>query len=95
MGDGTVGPVLLAATPAWFADNVAQISLVTLLVLTLLVVRMVQKAMVRLVLLGLIAAVALFVSVNREPLRACARTCECQIADRDIDVPLCDSDLSL
>ncbi len=87
--------MLPAAAPAWFADNVAQISLVTLLGLTVLVVRMVQKLSLRLVLLGLIAAVGLFVYVNREPLKACARTCECQIADRAIDVPICDPDFDL
>ncbi len=87
--------MLLAATPAWFADNVAEITLVTLLVLTVLVIRLVQKAMLRLALLGLIAAVGLFVYVNREPLQACARTCECQIADRDITVPSCEPDIDL
>ncbi|MEO6317822.1 MAG: hypothetical protein ABIP36_03475 [Acidimicrobiales bacterium] len=85
----------LAATPAWFADNVAQITLVPLLVLSFLVVRLVQKAMLRLFLLGLIAAVGLFVYVNRDPLQACARTCECQIADREVNVPICDPDLEL
>ena len=87
--------MLLAATPAWFADNVAEITLVTLLVLTVLVIRLVHKAMLRLALLGLIAAVGLFVYVNREPLQACARTCECQIADRDITVPSCEPDIDL
>ena len=87
--------MLPAATPAWFADNVAQISLGTLLVLTFLVVRLVRKLMLRVILLTLIAAVGLFVYVNREPLQACARTCECQIADRNIDVPTCNTDLDL
>ena len=87
--------MLPAAAAAWFADNVAQIALVTLLVLTVLVVRLVHKAMLRLALLGLVAAVGLFVYVNREPLRACARTCECQIADREVNVPICDPDLEL
>lgn len=85
----------LAATPAWFADNVAPIALVTLLVLTFLVLRLVRKTMLRLLLLGLIAAVGLFVYVNRAPLQACARTCECQIADRHVDVPICDPGLEL
>jgi hypothetical protein len=56
---------------------------------------MVQKAATRTILLVLIAAVALFVYVNRDPLRACARTCECQIAKQDLTVPLCDPDLDL
>lgn len=87
--------VELAATPAWFANNVAQIAIVTLLALTVVVVRMVQKLAVRLLLLGLITGVGLFVYVHRDALEACARTCECQIADRDISVPLCDSDIEL
>ncbi|MEQ1788757.1 MAG: hypothetical protein ABL966_17030 [Acidimicrobiales bacterium] len=85
----------LAATPAWFADNVAQIAVLTLLVLTVLVVRLVQKATLRLVLLGLIAAVALFTYVHRRELQACARTCECQIAGQDASVPTCDPELDL
>lgn len=87
--------MLPAATPAWLADNVAQISLGTLLVLTFLVVRLVKKLMLRVILLTVIAAVGLFVYVNREPLQACARTCGCQIADRNIDVPTCNPDLDL
>ena len=84
-----------AAAPAWFADNVTQIAVGTLVVLTVLVVRMIQKASLRLVLLGLIALVALFVYVNRRPLEACAKTCECEISGRHITVPTCDPDLSL
>lgn len=86
---------MVAAAPAWFADNVTQIAVGTLLVLTVLVVRMIQKASMRAVLLGLIALVALFVYTNRRPLEACARTCECEIAGRHLTVPTCDPDLSL
>ncbi len=87
--------VILAATPDWFADNVTQIAIVTLLVLTGLVLRLVQKMTMRVGLLVLIGLVALFVYVNRDPLKACAKTCECQIADRDISIPMCDPDLDL
>ena len=87
--------MLTAATPAWFSENIVPISLVVLLLLTFAVVRLVAKAGTRLVLLGLITAVAVFVYVNRAPLESCARTCECQIADRHIDVPFCDPDLDL
>jgi hypothetical protein len=86
---------VLAAAPAWFAENVAPIAVGTLVVLTVLVVRMVQKAMVRAVLLGLIALTALFVYVNRAPLEACAKTCECEIGGRHLTVPTCDSRLDL
>ncbi|MGH9084825.1 MAG: hypothetical protein ACRDYW_05180 [Acidimicrobiales bacterium] len=86
---------MLAAAPAWFADNIPEIAGGTLLVLTILVIRMVQKAMVRAVLLGLIAAVALFVYANRDPLKTCADTCECTIAGQHVTVPTCNRDLSL
>jgi hypothetical protein len=86
---------MLAATPAWFADNVAQISVGTLLVLTVLVIRLVQKVALRMVLVGLIVVVGLFVYVNRAPLTACAKTCECEIAGKHITVPTCDPDLKL
>jgi hypothetical protein len=84
---------MLGAAPAWFADNVAQIAAVTLLVLTALVLRMIQKATTRAVLLGLIVAVAVFVYVNRSSLEQCARTCECDIVGRHVTVPTCDPDL--
>ena len=81
---------MLAAAPAWFADNLTPIAGGTLLVLTLLVVRMVQKAAVRLALLVLIAAVAAFAYGYRTELKACATTCECRVAGQDITIPGCD-----
>jgi hypothetical protein len=87
--------VLYAAPPAWFADNVVQIGLVGVAVTTFLLLRFVQKTTTRVVALSLLAALALFVYVNRAPLRACAQTCECRIADRDIDVPFCETDLTM
>jgi hypothetical protein len=86
---------MVAATPAWFAENVAQIAVGTLLVLTVLVIRLVQKVALRMVLLGLIAVVGLLVYLNRAPLEACAKTCECEIAGKHITVPTCSPDLKL
>lgn len=86
---------MLAATPAWFADNLAQIAGVTLLVLVLAVIRLVQKTVMRTALLVLIGIVAVVVYLNRAPLEACAKTCECQIAGRRITVPTCRADLKL
>ena len=85
----------LAATPPWFADNIAQISVVTLLVLTVLVLRMVQKAALRFTLLAVLAVLAVFVWANRAPLKACAQTCECSLVGQEITVPSCDPDVSL
>jgi hypothetical protein len=87
--------MLVAAAPAWLADNVAQIAIGTLAVVTGLVVWVVQRTVLRMALLGVMVAMALFIYVNREPLRACAQTCECRIADRDITVPACSPDLEL
>lgn len=86
---------MLAATPAWFANNLPQISAVTLLVLVFVVVRFVRKAVMRAALLLVIALVGLFVYVNRAPLRACAKTCECQIGGRTITIPTCSSTVKL
>jgi hypothetical protein len=86
---------MLAATPAWFANNLPQIAVGTLLVLTFLVIRLVQTVMVRTVLLGLIALVGVLVYVSRATLKACAQTCECEIGGRHITVPTCQPDLEL
>ena len=86
---------MLAAPPPWFADNIAQISVVTLLLLAVLVLRMVQKAALRLTLLAVLAVLAVFAYANRAPLKACAQTCECSLFGRDITVPTCDPDVSL
>lgn len=84
----------VAATPAWFADNVGPIAILMLLVLAVLVLRLVQQTALRLFLLALIAGVALLAYANRDPLQACARTCECQIAGRDVTIPACHPDAS-
>lgn len=85
----------LAATPAWLADNIALIAILTLAVAMILVLRLVEEVALRTMLVALIAAIAILVYVNRTPLEVCARTCECQIAGRDITVPLCDPDVNL
>jgi hypothetical protein len=87
--------MLVAAAPAWFADNAALVSIGVLVVVTVLVAWVVQKTTWRFALLGVMLALALFVYANREAFRACARTCECRIAEQDITVPACDPDLDL
>lgn len=85
----------LAATPAWFADNLTQIVLLILVVVTVLVLRLAQTAALRLTLLAVVAVVAVVVYLNRAPLEACARTCECELAGHDVTVPICDPDTEL
>ena len=86
---------MFAATPAWFADNLPQIAVGTLLLLIVVVLRLVQKMAIRLALLVAIALVGLLVYVNRAPLRSCARDCECELGGRRVTVPFCDPDLNL
>ena len=94
-GRGYPRPMFVAAAPPWVADNAAAIAIVALVVCTILAAWVVQKATWRFALLGVMLALTLFVYVNREAFRACARTCECRIADQDITVPACDPDLDL
>ena len=86
---------MLAAAPTWLGDNLPQISGATLLLLIFIVIRFVQKAAMRAALLLLIAIAGLLVYANRSPLRACAKTCECEIAGRHITVPTCSSKVKL
>lgn len=86
---------MFAATPLWFADNVPQIATGTLLVLIVVVLRFVQQMAMRAALLLAIGLVALLIYVNRAPLRACARDCECKLAGQEVTVPFCDPDLEL
>ena len=86
---------MLAAAPAWFADNIPEIAGGTLLVFTVLVIRLVHKATLRLVLLALLVGVGAFVWVNRVQLRACATTCECRLIEQDLTVPGCSPDFRL
>lgn len=84
---------MLAATPAWFADNITPIAVGTLVVLTVLVVRLVQKTVTRLALVALIGGVAVLVYANEEALRACAQTCRCRLGGQDVTLPLCGTEL--
>ena len=62
---------------------------VVLLVLVLLVVRFIQKLILRIVLVGLMVLVGIGIYVSRDELAECTRTCSCQLAGQDVDVPLC------
>jgi hypothetical protein len=87
--------VIVGAAPGWFADHLALIAIVVLAAVTLLVLRVVVDVTTRLIIIGAVVAVAVFVYVNRVPLEECARTCECRIVRQDVTVPFCDSDLDL
>ena len=86
---------MLAAAPSWFAENLALIAGVVLVALLIVVLRVVKEKVTRGLLVALLLGVGVLVYVNRDALQACAETCECQIADQDIDVPFCDPNLDL
>lgn len=58
--------------------------------LGLLVVRLVVRTMTRMILLGTLLLLSLFVYVERVNIRECTQTCECAIAGFDVELPACD-----
>jgi hypothetical protein len=85
----------MGAAPTWFADNLLLIGGIVLAVVTLLVVRVVKDVTTRLILVGAVVAIAVFIYANRVQLEECARTCECRVVLQDVTVPVCDPDLEL
>lgn len=69
--------------------NVALVVLAALAVLAFLVVRMVQKMVVRVVVVGLLAGLAVYVWYERDELGECNETCACSVAGFDVQVPGC------
>jgi len=53
------------------------------------VLRFVQKMVLRVVLLGVLAGLAVFVWWERDDLRHCVPTCSCSFAGRTVQVPGC------
>jgi hypothetical protein len=70
--------------------TIAIVALVVLVLFGLLVLRMVQKMVLRVVLLGLLAGLGVFVWAQRDALADCAKTCDCRFAGQDVHVPSCD-----
>lgn len=58
--------------------------------LGLLIVRLVVRTMTRMILLGTLLLISLFVYVERVNIRECTQTCECSLAGFDVELPACD-----
>ena len=84
---------MTGAAPAWFADNLTPIALVTLLVLGVVLIKLVTTFMVRLAIGAVVLALGVFVYANRTQLEQCAHTCSCEVAGFEVDVPGCDDGL--
>lgn len=84
--------LILAAAP--FEDfirrNIPVLSLVFILLLALLALRLIVKTMTRVVVLGFLALLVIFVYVERDNINECAQTCTCTIAGFDAELPACD-----
>ncbi len=88
-----MGSILAAAPYEEFVrDNSPVMAVVVCLLLALLVVRLVVRTMTRVVLLGGLLLLVLFVYVERNNIQECTQTCSCSIAGLDVELPRCDPD---
>ena len=71
-------------------ENSPVLAVVFCLILALLVVRLVVKTMTRVVLLGTLLMLVLFVYVERDNIQECTQACKCAIAGMDVELPGCD-----
>lgn len=71
-------------------DNSPVLAAVFFLLLALLVIRLVVKTMTRMILLGLLTLMVLFVYVERRDIQDCTQSCSCNIAGWDVTLPGCD-----
>lgn len=86
-----MGAILAAAPYEEFVrDNSPVLAVVFCLILALLVIRLVVKTMTRMILLGTLLLMALFVFVERDNIQDCTQTCTCAIAGIDVELPACD-----
>jgi hypothetical protein len=79
--------------PEWLdADTLRTGALVVLgvmVVVAVLVARFVQKMVMKVVLLGVLVGLGILVWAERAELADCARTCDCRLLGRDVEVPRC------
>lgn len=73
----------------WVRDHLPVVVMVALTLVTFLVLRLVVRMFTRVVALGVIAALALFVSAERQSIRECSRSCECELVGAIVDIPFC------
>lgn len=69
--------------------NIGIGALVVIVLVAFFVLRFVQKMALRVVLLGLLAGIGVFVWWERDNLRQCVPTCSCSIAGYKVQVPDC------
>jgi hypothetical protein len=69
--------------------TIALVVLAVLVVAAFLVLRMIRKMVLRVVLLGLLAGLGVYVWYERDTLRGCVPDCACSVAGFDVHVAGC------
>jgi hypothetical protein len=86
-----VGLILAAGRyEEWVREHSPLLAILFCVLLALLIVRLVVRTMTRMILLGTLLLLSLFVYVERTNIRECTETCECSIAGWDVELPACD-----
>ena len=91
-GDGsTIQRVMFAALPDWLDPElltwVILVVIAVVLYLMYVVARFVHRVALKLVLFALLAGIGLSLWMQRTELEDCARTCECSLYGRTVEVP--------
>jgi uncharacterized membrane protein len=69
--------------------TVAIVALAALVLLALLVMRFIQKMVLRVLLIGALAGLGVFVYIQRDDLSACVPECACEFFGYEVQVPEC------
>lgn len=86
---------LFAAAPFedWVREHSPILAAVVCVILGFLVFRLIARTMTRMILLGILLLLTVFIGAERDEITECTQTCSCQLAGIDTDIPFCDSSL--
>ena len=84
--------LLLAAAPfeEWARENTPFLGVVVIALIALLVFRLVARAVTRMLLLGILLLITVFIAAERDEISRCSQTCRCEPAGVDISIAYCD-----
>lgn len=86
---------LLAEAPLedFARDHLPILVILICVILAILSARLIHRTMTRLVLFGILGMLSAFVIIERDEIRECSRTCECELAGIDTEIPYCNREL--
>ena len=84
--------LVLAAAPyeEWARENSPFLAAIACVLIALLVFRLVVRTVTRMMLLGILLLVTVFVAAERDEITKCTETCRCELATIDVSVAYCD-----